>query len=172
MDLNQARVLTTQMQVCFQELDVPFVNESEILNQANCTDTIMFRSWQSTNGHLAEIVTNLFVEPKVVEVSMNYREEFARLNESDFEKLFNLLNAVNDWDAEFYWLLLSRDNKLKFRWANLISEGHFNDVQFKSVLKRFLEKGPRYYSYIRRLIDNNEDSDKLFLEMQTELKAV
>ena len=47
MDLNQARILIAQMQACFKELGVPFVNESEILNQVNCTDTIMFRSWLS-----------------------------------------------------------------------------------------------------------------------------
>jgi hypothetical protein len=97
MDLNQARILIAQMQACFKELGVPFVNESEILNQVNCTDTIMFRSWLSKNGHLAEVVTSLFIEPNIFEVSMNYREEIDRLNESDLEKLFNLLNAFNNF---------------------------------------------------------------------------
>ncbi|MEJ2246365.1 MAG: hypothetical protein P8Y80_09870 [Acidobacteriota bacterium] len=168
MDLNQARILIAQMQACFKEIGVPFVNESEILNQANCTDTIMFRSWQSKNDHLAEIVTSLFIEPNVVEVSINYREEIDRLNESDLEKLFHLLNAFNNWDAAFYWLLLPRDNKLKFRWANLLPARHFSDNQFKSVLKRFLNQGPQHYSYIRRLIYNNEDPDRLFSKMQAE----
>jgi hypothetical protein len=168
MDLNQARILIAQMQVCFREIGVPFVNESEILNQANCTDTIMFRSWQSKNDHLAEIVTSLFIGPNVVEVSMNYREEISELNETDLEKLFRLLNAFNNWNAAFYWLLLPRENKLKFRWANLLSDGHFSDIQFKSVVKKFLDQGPQCYSYIRRLIGNNEDPDRLFSKMQAE----
>ena len=54
----------------------------------------------------------------------------------------------------------------------LLFEANFNDVQFKSVLKRLLEQGSRYYSYIRRVVDNNEDLDKLFVKMQAELKAV
>ena len=172
MDVNNARIVITQMQACFKELSVPFVSESEILNQASCTDTIKFRSWQSKNSHLAEILTYLFIEPNVIEISMNYYEDLNSLNEADMRELLNLMNAFNNRDAAYYWLLLPRDNKLKFRLAYLLSDGRFNEEQFKSVLRRFLEQGPRYYLYIRRTIDHNEDPQALFYEMQAAKKTV
>ena len=122
MDVNNARIVTTEMQACFKELSVPFVSESEILNQSSCTNAIKFRSWKSKNNHLAEIVTNLFVEANVIEISMNYYEDINRINEAGMRELLDLMNVFNNWDAAFYWLLLPRENSLKFRSAYLLSK--------------------------------------------------
>jgi predicted S18 family serine protease len=168
MDLNSARIIIAQMQVCFKDLKVPFVSEDEMLNCEGFTDEIKFRSWMKKNENLAEILAFVFPSHNIVQLTMNYYENIEDFEESTIRDLYNLLNAINNSDPTSYWLLLQKDNKLEFKTAYHLSGSRLSEGQFKSVLKRFLEQGPRYYSYIRRLINNNEDPIKLFFEMQAE----
>ena len=168
MDVNSARIIVAQMQVYFTELNLKFVNEDEMPAREGFSNAIKFRSWLYKNDNLAEILSFVFPSHEIVQLTMNYYENYDDFDESTMRDLFNLLNAVNNSDPTFYWVLLPRDNKLEFRTAYYLSNSRLSERQFKSVLKRFLEQGPRYYLYIKRLIDKYEDPKKLFNEMQTE----
>lgn len=166
MDVNSARIIITQMQRCFTDLNLKFFNEDEIPAHEGLTNAIRFRSWLDKNDNLAEIIAFVFPSHEIVLLTMNYYENYDDFDESTMSDLFNLLNAFNNSDATFYWSLWPRDNKMEFRSAYYLSGSRLSEGQFKSVLKRFLEQGPRYYSYIKRLINHNEDPIKLFFEMQ------
>jgi len=168
MDVNSARIIITQMQGCFTELNLKFFNEDEMPARDGLTNAIRFRSWLDKNDNLAEILSFVFPSHEIVLLTMNYYENYDDFDESTMRDLFNLLNAFNNSDATFYWSLWPRDNKLEFRTSYYLSGSRLSEGQFKSVLKRFLEHGPRYYQYIRRLIDKNEEPKKLFDEMKTE----
>ena len=168
MDVNSARIIIAQMQGCFTELNLKFVNEDEIPAREGLSNAIRFRSWLDKDDNLAEILAFVFPSHEIVLLTMNYYVTIENFDESTMRDLFNLLNAFNNSDATFYWVLLPRDNKLEFRTAYYLSGSRLSEGQFKSVLKRFLEQGPRYYQYIRRLIDKNEEPKKLFDEMQTD----
>lgn len=168
MDTNSARIIIAQMQGCFTDLNLKFVNEDEMLTSEEFSNAIKFRSWLEKNENLAEILASVFPDHDVVQLTMNYYENYDDFDESIMRDLFNLLNEVNNSDPTFYWSLLPRGNKLEFRTAYYLSGSRLSGRQFTSVLKRFLEQGPRYYLYIRRLIYNNEDPNQLFYEMQTD----
>ena len=71
MDLNSARIILTQMQGCFKELDVPFVNESEMHSYDGFSNAINFRSWLEKKGNLAEIVASAYPSHGVIQLTMN-----------------------------------------------------------------------------------------------------
>ena len=172
MDVNSARIIITQIEACFKELNVGFVNESERINSKGFSNTIRFRSWLGKNNNLAEILAFVFPSHDIVQLTMNYYQNIEDFNESTLRDLLNLLNAVNNRDPTFYWLFCPEASKLEFRIVYHLSESRFSEKQFKSVLEKFLKQGPLYYSYFKRLIVHNEDPDVLFYEMRSQLEAV
>jgi hypothetical protein len=172
MDVNSARIIITQMEACFKELNVAFVNESEMHNCEGFSNSIKFRSWLGRNDNLAEILAFVFPSHDIVQLTMNYYENIKVFNEATIHNLFNLLNAVNNSDPAFYWLFCPEASKLEFRTAYYLAESRLSKKQFKSLLEKFLKQGPRYYSYFRRLIGHNEDPNILFYEIQVELEAL
>ena len=172
MDVNSARIIITQIEACFKELNVAFVNESERLNCKGFSDIIRFRSWLGKNNNLAEILAFVFPSHDVVLLTMNYYQNFEDFDESTLRDLLNLLNAVNNSDPTFYWLFCPESSKLEFRTVYHLSKSRFSEKQFKSVLEKFLNQGPLYYSYFKRLIGHNEDPDVLFYEMNSQLEAL
>ena len=72
MDINSARIIVTQMQACFKELNMPFVNESEMLDSAKYSNAIQFRSCFEKNGDLAEILVFVFPSQNIILLTMNY----------------------------------------------------------------------------------------------------
>ena len=166
MDINSARTILAQMQGCFKELDIPFINEDEMLNRCGFSNAMRFRSWIAKNENLAEILAYVMPDHDIVQLSMNYVRNFEELNEETSRNLFTMLNAVNNSDPVSYWLYFGEADKLEFRTAYWLSENRLNENQFKSVLNNFLERGPMYFTYFKRLIDNNEDPDLLFNQMQ------
>ena len=172
MDINTARIIMTKMQGCFKELNVPFINESEMFDCAGFSDAIKFRSWLEKNENLAEVLTFVVPSHDIVQLTMNYYEKFEEFNESTICDLLNLLNAINNSDPTFYWLLCPEADKLEFRTAYYLAGNRLGERQFKSLLEKFLKQGPLYYQYFRRLINHNEDPNKLFYEMQVELESM
>jgi len=173
MDLNSARIILAQMQGCFKELDVPFVNESEMHSYEGFSNAINFRSWLEKNSYLAEIIASVYPSHGVIQLTMNYYENTEDFDESNIRGLFNLLNAINNSNPTFYWLFCSEADKLEFRTAYHFWGSRLSERQFESLLEKFLKQGPLYYSYFRRLVGhNNEDPNRLFNEMQAKLKAV
>jgi hypothetical protein len=156
------------MQVCFKELNVPFVNESEMFDCAGYSGTIKFRSWFERNGNLAEILAFVFPSQDIILLTMNFYRKFGDLDKSTICKLFNLQNAVNNSNPTFYWVFYEITSKLEFRTAYYLAESRLNEIQFKSLLRKLIRQGPLYYSYFRRLIDNNESLSKLSHEIQLE----
>lgn len=172
MDTNSARIILAQMQGCFTDLGLKFVNEDEIPAREGFANAIKFRSWLVKNENLAEILAFVFPSHDIVQITMNYYENIEGFSQSTICDLLNLLNAINNLDSTFYWLFCPEADKLEFRTAYYLTGSRLSERQFKSVLKRFLEQGPRYYLYIRRLINHSEDPDVLFNELQVELKTV
>ena len=168
MDVNSARIIIAQMQGCFTELNLKFVNEDEIPAREGLSNAIRFRSWLDKDDNLAEILAFVFPSHEIVLLTMNYYVTIENFDESTMSDLFNLINAVNNSEPAFYCVLMPSANKLEFRTSYYLTRSRLSEGQFKSVLKRFLKQGPRYYQYIRRLIDKNEEPKKLFDEMQTE----
>lgn len=172
MDVNSARIILAQMQRCFKELNVPFVNESEMLYCEGFSNAINFRSWFEKNGNLAEILAFVVPSHGIIQLTMNYNQNIEDFDESTIRNLFSLLNAINKSDSTFYWLFCSEAAKLEFRTAYYLAGNRLGERQFKSLLGKFLNIGPLYYKYFRRLINYNEDPNVMFYKMQVELKAM
>jgi hypothetical protein len=166
MDINSARIILAQMQGCFKELDIPYINEDEMLNRSGFSNAIKFRSWLTKLGNLAEILAYVMPDHDIVQLSMNYGCNFEDLDEETSRNLFALLNTINNSDPAFYWLYFGEADKLEFRTAYWLSGDRLIEKQFKSVLESFLKRGPLYFTYFKRLIDYNEDPDLLFNEIQ------
>jgi len=172
MDTNSARIIIAQMQGCFTKHNVPFVNEDEMLNRENFSNAIKFRSWLEKNENLAEIIAFVFPSHNIVQLTMNYYESIKDFDISTMCGLYQLLNAINNSDPTFYWLFCSGADKLEFRTAYYLPGNRLSVRQFESLLEKFLNQGPLYFSYIMRLIDHNEDPNNLFHEIQVELKTM
>ena len=162
MDLNAARVIITKMEGCFKELDVKFVNEDEMIDREGFSNAIKFRSWFEKNGNLAEVLAFMIPSHDIVQLTMNYYENIKGIDERIVHDLLYLLNAVNNSNPAFYWLLCPEADKLEFRTAYYLAGNRFSEGQFHSLLEKFSKQGPQYYTYFNRLIDHNEDPNKDF----------
>ena len=172
MDINTARIILTKMQGCFKELNIPLINESEMLNIEGFSDAIMFRSWFEKNGNLAELLAFVVPSHGIVQLTMNYNQNIEDFDESTIRNLLSLLNAINNSDSTFYLLFCPEAAKLEFRTAYYLAGNQLGEKQFKSLLGKFFNQGPLYYKYFRRLINYSEDPNVMFYEMQVELNAM
>ena len=45
MDINQGRIILTNMQICFQDMDLSIISEKEKLNDPFISNHLFFKSW-------------------------------------------------------------------------------------------------------------------------------
>ena len=161
MDVNNARLILAEVQTCFQDLILPFVNEAEELNGSRCTNYLKFRSWISKDGNLAEILTYIYIDYDIVELSMNFHDESVEVYAG---RILEFINGINYHIPDSYWVLYSAKNKLQYRTAQMITKETFDKDYFRYVLKEFIENGPDDYGYIRRFMKSDEDLDTVLNE--------
>jgi hypothetical protein len=166
MNINSARIILTEMQICFKELDLSIMTESEVLNRSDNSNHLWFRSWLVKEKKIAEIVTYLSIDYDLVRLSLHYHGVWEGLIRPE---LFGFINSINELESSHYWIIHPGENNLEYRASYIVSETRFDREQFKSVLKRFSELGPWYFSYIKRLADNKKDPDQLYHQMKLEL---
>jgi hypothetical protein len=161
MDINTARKILAEAQTCFQNLKLPLLNESEKLDCECCAKYICFRSWIAKDGKLAEILTHIFIDHDIIELSMNFNVDY---EESAIRRLQEFVNGINYHSSTGFWILYSANGKFQYRVAQITTDKSFEKDLFKDMLKEFLEAGLYDYSFIRRIIQNDEDFDKLLNE--------
>ena len=161
MDVNNARLILTEVQSCFQDLKLPFVNESEKLNSCCCANFLNFRSWISKDGKLAEILTYIYIDYDIVELSMNFYDDSVEVYAG---RILEFINGINYHIPDSFWVLYPAKNMLQYRTAQMITKETFDKDYFISVLKEFIENGPDDYRYIMRFMKSDEDLDTVLNE--------
>jgi hypothetical protein len=161
MNINNARKILAEAQACFQDLKLPLLNESEKLNCECSSKNICFRSWIAKDDKLAEILTHFFIDQDIIELSMNFYENY---EESATQRLHEFINGMNYHCGTGFWILHSSNNKIQYRVAQIITEKSFEKNLFKDMLKEFLEAGLYDYSYITRIMKYDVDFDTLLNE--------
>ncbi len=161
MNIDKARIVLAEAQECFQELNLPLVNESENLNCECCAKNMLFRSCISKDDELAEVLTHIFIDHDIIELSMNFYGDY---DESITRRLLEFINGMNYHYAAGYWILYSANSKFQYRAAQIFTEKLFGKNLFKDMLKEFIEEGLYDYSYISRIIQSDEDLDTLLNE--------
>lgn len=161
MNINNARKILAEAQSCFQDLKLPLVNESEKLNCECCAKYICFRSCISKDDELGEVLTHIFIDHDIIELSMNFYRDY---DESITRRLLEFINGMNYNYAAGYWVLYPANSKFQYRTSQVITGESFDKDLFKNILKEFLEEGLYDYRYIRRIIQNDEDLDTLLNE--------
>jgi hypothetical protein len=161
MNINNARKILAEAQACFQDLKLPLVNESEKLNCECCAKYICFRSYISKDDELAEVLTHIFIDHDIIELSMNFYGDY---DESITRRLLEFINGMNYHYAAGYWILYSANSKFQYRAAQIFTEKPFGKNLFKDMLKEFIDEGLYDYSYISRIIQSDEDLDTLLNE--------
>ena len=169
MDINQGRKILTDMQICFQQMDLQITKDTEKLGDSFITDHLEFRSWYKLERHLAEIVAAVVFEQDIVQLSMNFYSEDIRLK---FPSVLQLLNLMNQIRAEFYWQLIPDYEKFEFRTAMIITDNLLNTEQFKTVLQRMVKLGPVFYQLIDRFLNSHYKSQKLFNKFKSKNKQL
>jgi hypothetical protein len=84
--------------------------------------------------------------------------------ESATRRLQEFINGINYHCETGFWILYSANDKFQYRAAQIITEKSFEKDLLKDMVKEFLEAGLYDYSFIRRIIQNDEDFDKLLNE--------
>jgi len=161
MNINNARKIMAVAQAGFQDLKLPFLNESEHVNSKCCANYICFRSWISKDDKLAEILTYIFIDYDIIELSMNFYGDY---DESVTRRLLEFINGMNYHYAAGYWVLYSVNSKFQYRVAQIFTQKSFDKDPFKDMLKEFIEEGLYDYDYIRRIIQSDEDLETLLNE--------
>ena len=169
MDINQGRKILTDMQICFQQMDLQITKDAEKLGDSIIVNHLSFRSWYKVERHLAEIMAVVVFEHDIVQLSMNFYSEDIRLK---FPSILKLLNLMNQIRAEFYWQLIPDYEKFEFRTAMIITDNSLNTDQFKSVLQRMLKLGPVFYPLIDRFLNSHYKPQKLFNKFKTKNKRL
>jgi len=112
MDINQGRKILTEMQICFQQMNLQITKDTEKLGDAFIVNHLSFRSWYKVERHLAEIMAAVVFEHDIVQLSMNFYSEDIKLK---FPSVLKLLNLMNQIRAEFYWQLIPDCEQFEFR---------------------------------------------------------
>jgi hypothetical protein len=169
MDINQGRKIITDMQICFQKMDLQITKDTEKLGDSFIVNHLSFRSWYKVERHLAEIVAVVVFEHDIVQLSMNFYSEDIR---PKFPSVLQLLNLINQIRAEFYWQLIPDYEKFEFRTAMIITGNLLNTEQFNSVLQRMLKLGPVFYQLIDRYLNSHYKPQKLLKKFKSKNKQL
>ena len=153
MEINTARKTLTQMQGCFQGLDLPIMGEYEKLDLEAPSVHMAFRSCVLDADCLGEVLAFLWLNHGVIQLSINFNEQ---LNESILDNLLGLINTINLLNSGIYCVLQPKEGKIEFRTAYVLRRDKFDEDQFRSVLKNLLELALHYYTGLRQLIRNEE----------------
>ena len=164
MDINQGRKILTDMQICFQQMDLQITKDTEKLDDTFIVNHLSFRSWYKVERHLAEIMAAVVFEHDIVQLSMNFYSEDIR---PKFPSVLQLLNLINQIRAEFYWQLIPDYELFEFRTAMIITDNSLNTEQFKSVLQRLIKLGPVFYSLIDKFLNSQDKPKKLFKKFKS-----
>ena len=161
MDINQARRLLSNAQACFQELNLPLVNETEKTSCDCCSNYLQFRSWKMDNGNMAEILFSVYPNDDIIELCMNF---YVDIDESYVIRLLEFINGMNYHLIDAYWICQTAKGKVLYRFAQMIDEYAFDRDAFIKVVAEFIENGPRDFQFMERLVKGNENVEPLLME--------
>jgi hypothetical protein len=85
-------------------------------------------------------------------------------DESITRRILEFINGMNFHYAAGYWILYSANCKFQYRAAQIFKEKPFGKDLFKDMLKEFIDEGFYDYSYIKRIMETDEDLDTLLNE--------
>ena len=158
MDINHGRKILTEMQICFQEMDLPISREAEKMGDSWIVNHLSFKSWYKDEGQLAELVAVVVFEHDIMQLSMNF---YPNNIGSRYPDVLELLNLINMERAACYWQLIPDYEKFEFLTAIILTANSLNADQFKNVLHRFLKLGPRLFTIIDRFLNSRHDPKDL-----------
>jgi hypothetical protein len=154
MDIRSARIVLKVIQECFKEYDHTFPRESNKEHQVESSDCLTMRAYVTRDDYLAYMVTSLWLDSEVIQLSMFFHDE---VPEAILPGFLELISDINMQTGGYYWTKTQRQRKVEFRTAFLLSEGQLNKAQFKAVLEKFLKMGLWQYSNFRKLMVNSRE---------------
>jgi hypothetical protein len=169
MNLNQGRKILTDMQICFQQLELQFMNETEKFDDPFIANHLSFRSWYKSKNHLSEIMAFVAPEHDIVQLSMNFYSDAIRMK---YPEVLELLNLINMTGAGYYWQIIPDYEKFEFRTAFCITDNLLDMQQFKIILKRMLKIGPVYYSLIHKYLNSQSKPKHIFNKFKSKNKRL
>ena len=169
MDINQGRIILTNMQICFQDMNLPIFSDKEELNDPYISNHLSFKSWYECKDYPAEILGIVGFEHNIIRLSMNF---YFKDIWSKYPSILKMLNLINLARVGYYWQIVPAHEKFEFRTAMIVTGDSLNMDQFKSVLKRFLDLGAGFYPLINQFQNSNNKPQKLLNKYKSKNKRL
>jgi len=169
MDINQGRIILTNMQICFQDMNLPIFCDNEELNDPYISNHLSFKSWYECKDYPAEILGIVGFEHNIIQLSMNF---YSKDIWSKYPTILKMLNLINISRVGYYWQIVPAYEKFEFRTAMIVTGDSLNMDQFKSVLKRFLNLGSGFYPLINQFQHSNNKPQKLLNNYKSKNKRL
>ena len=117
-NIRKSRKMLGDMQVCFQEADLPLMREKEEKGVGLIADSLSFQSWCKTESDLAQITASLFPEHEIVELSISNQR---RIPKPVWPALWDLFNLINRTQPYGYWVVCTETGITEYLSAIIVT---------------------------------------------------
>jgi len=161
--INRSRKILSEIQKCFQEVNLPLMLEREEKGSGLGFDRLVFNSWCKNESGLAHITASFIPEHDVVELSITNGK---CIPEKIWPILWDLFNLINRSQPCDHWIVCPYTGKIIYRSAILMTGDGLNSDQFHMLLERFLRNGSGFYPLIEKQLNSNKRPLALIIEFK------
>lgn len=164
---NENEIILTDMQVCFQNENLPILGEMERQAVGKRPYDLSFKSWCMVSSNALSIICFYIPEYKIAVIELGGFQNMKQTADIDF-----FFHTTNKMQFKNRWVYYPETNKVFLRGVHILPSYGVDKKQFQMLIKNTIKASEIFYPFIQELTQTDKEPYEVLEEFGTQNKKV